>query len=118
MTVNGVLLRRNAAAGSERLGFYLPGEPCSALPQNNTSASASSSSVAAPQLPLVANNSAHASLVGLMLEANRLGEGCSGAAGFMLWRNWDFGVFTVKVGCIALLHRTLQRRIVRPPRRC
>jgi hypothetical protein len=32
-----------------------------------------------------------------MLHANDVGEECSGAVGFSLWRNWDFGVFTVKV---------------------
>jgi hypothetical protein len=86
------VLRRNAAAGSERIGFYLAGEPCSSLPGSGTAAAA-----AAAAAPRVANNSAHSSLVGLMLEANDEGEGCSGAVGFSVWRNWDFGVFTVKV---------------------
>eukprot|EP00775_Hariotina_reticulata_P007195 gene7195-7409_t len=87
--VNDVVLRRNAAAGSERIGFYLAGEPCSSLPGSKTAAAAAAAL-------RVANNSAHSSLVGLMLEANDEGEGCSGAVGFSVWRNWDFGVFTVK----------------------
>jgi hypothetical protein len=93
VTINGVILRNNAAAGSERIGFYLAGEPCSSLPHPKTQQQQGSTSAALR----VVNNTAHSSLVGLMLHANDVGEECSGAVGFSLWRNWDYGVFTVKV---------------------
>jgi hypothetical protein len=32
-----------------------------------------------------------------MLHADDAGEACSDAVGFRLWRNLDYGVFTVKV---------------------
>eukprot|EP00879_Flechtneria_rotunda_P011345 GHRR01011850.1.p1 GENE.GHRR01011850.1~~GHRR01011850.1.p1 ORF type:complete len:1721 (+),score=430.30 GHRR01011850.1:1256-6418(+) len=87
VTTNNIVLRRNIAAGSERIGFYLAGEPCSTLPHPR---------LGGGKALRVANNTAHSNLVGLMLEANDSGQRCSGAAGFSMWRNWDYGVFTVK----------------------
>lgn len=76
VTVNDVVLRRNTAAGSERLGFFLAGEPCSTLEAAKSPAAAASAGVQAALL--VANNTAHSSLVGLMLQANDKQERCSG----------------------------------------
>lgn len=76
VTINDVVLRRNTAAGSERLGFYLAGEPCSTLTAAKNPASGQAAAIQA--VLRVANNTAHSSLVGLMLEANDKFEPCSG----------------------------------------
>ena len=70
----------NSAAGSELLGFLLNGPPCT----GNASES------------LIANNTAHSSVVGVLLQANTLSQGCTKLQGFTIYLNWDFGVVTMQ----------------------
>jgi hypothetical protein len=52
----------NAAAGSERLGWLLNGPPCTPV---------------AGKTSVIANNSAHSAVVGVLMQANTLRAGCT-----------------------------------------
>jgi hypothetical protein len=72
----------NVAAGSDRIGFSIPGDACSAL--------------STPSQLLFVNNRAHSCLVGLVLRAATGGASCTALANFTAHLNWDFGVLTLK----------------------
>lgn len=80
ITVSDNIFQGNAAGGSDRVGLYLTGEPCGDGPGQ------------------MRNNTAHSSLVGVMLEASdRLSlQYCTQVVETSTWVNWDYGVFTVK----------------------
>jgi hypothetical protein len=67
----------NVAAGSGRLGYWLAGLPCGA------------------RAGAFANNSAHSSLVGMVLRANDQGAPCTELSAFSTYLNWDFGLLTM-----------------------
>ncbi|KAG2448780.1 hypothetical protein HYH02_006132 [Chlamydomonas schloesseri] len=79
----------NVVAGSERLGYMLAGPPCSAV--NATGLGAGS-----PYVFL--NNSAHSTLVGMILKASdeSLAEGCTALANFTSYMAWDFDLLTLR----------------------
>ncbi|PNH07881.1 Fibrocystin-L [Tetrabaena socialis] len=76
----------NVAGGSERLGFYYPGLPCSALSANRSTARGS-----------FLNNTAHSNLAGMRLLSSppSEAEGCTGVANFTSYMAWDFDIITV-----------------------
>jgi hypothetical protein len=78
MTMLNNTLVGNVAAGSDRLGYWLVGLPCGAA------------------AGAFANNSAHSSLVGLVLRANDQGAPCTQLSAFSTFLNWDFGLLTMK----------------------
>ncbi|KAG2432951.1 hypothetical protein HXX76_008679 [Chlamydomonas incerta] len=79
----------NVVAGSERLGYRLAGPPCSAV-------NATGWGAGTPYVFL--NNSAHSTLVGMILEASNesLAEGCTALANFTSYMAWDFDLLTLK----------------------
>ena len=97
--------QNNVAAGSERLGFDLRGDPCYYTSRYNNTYPYTYGG-----LPLVYNNTAHSSLIGFMLrDTDQLAglvdmtsggkyAACTQLAGFSGWRNWDFGVLAAVRG--------------------
>lgn len=79
----GNVLVGNVAAGSHRIGFRVVGSPLG-MEECRTGHGPEAAT-------LFADNVAHASLVGLLLEGAP-GASCTGALNFAAWRNWDFGV--------------------------
>ena len=73
------LVANNTAAGSQRLGFNLVASAC------GTS-------------DVLTGNTAHSSLVGLMLRPTDTGAKCTQLTSFATYLDWDFGIFTVGVG--------------------
>lgn len=72
-----IVLRDNAAAGSERIGFHIRGEGCYGdNPEKRWEA-----------------NSAHSTLHGIHIGFHDGLPGCLKIANFLLWKSWDFGVF-------------------------
>ena len=72
-----IVLRENAAAGSERIGFHIRGESCYGdNPEERWEA-----------------NSAHSTLHGIHIGFHDGLPGCLKIANFLLWKSWDFGVF-------------------------
>jgi hypothetical protein len=76
----------NVAAGSERLGFYIPGDACVAVTGGNSQAGRYS------------NNSVHSSLAGVLLHPSGAagGGGCTALVNATIYLNWDFGFITMK----------------------
>ena len=68
----------NVAAGSDRIGFWVAGGHCDA----------------AKGRAAFRDNTAHSSLVGLVL--TRSGSGCTKVERFTAFRNWDFGILTMR----------------------
>ena len=72
-----IVLRGNAAAGSERIGFHIRGESCYGdNPEERWEA-----------------NSAHTTLHGIHIGFHDGLPDCLKIANFVLWKSWDFGVF-------------------------
>ena len=72
-----IVLRDNAAAGSERIGFHIRGESCyGGNPEERWE-----------------GNSAHTTLHGIHIGYSDGLPGCLKIANFVLWKSWDFGVF-------------------------
>ncbi|PNH07097.1 Fibrocystin-L [Tetrabaena socialis] len=75
----------NVAAGSERLGFWYSGLPCSTLSANRSTAPGS-----------FLNNTAHSTLAGMRLLSSPPSEdeGCTGVANFTSYMAWDFDIIS------------------------
>lgn len=72
-----IVLRDNAAAGSERIGFHIRGESCYGdNPEARWEA-----------------NTAHTTLHGIHIGYSDGLPGCLKIANFVVWKSWDFGVF-------------------------
>ena len=93
------------AAGSERLGFDLRGDPCYYTSLYNNTYPYTYNG-----LPLTYNNTAHSSLIGFMLRdtdqlaglvditAGGVYASCTQLTGFSGWKNWDFSVLATVRG--------------------
>ena len=86
LLATNITLTGNVAAGSERLGFLIPGDACSAVAGGNSQAGRYS------------NNSVHSSLAGVLLHPSGAvgGNGCTAFVNATLYLNWDFGFLTMK----------------------
>lgn len=72
-----IVLRDNAAAGSERIGFHIRGESCYGdNPEERWEA-----------------NTAHTTLHGIHIGYTDGLPGCLKISNFVVWKSWDFGVF-------------------------
>lgn len=74
---SGIVLRGNAAAGSERIGFHIRGESCYG---DNSEEHWEA-------------NSAHTTLHGIHIGYHDGLPGCLKISNFVVWKSWDFGVF-------------------------
>lgn len=72
-----VILRNNAAAGSERIGFHIRGESCFTAGLSHS----------------WLNNVAHTCLHGVHIGYNDGYHACAKVANFLSWKNWDYGIF-------------------------
>ena len=72
-----ITVKNNAAAGSERIGFHIRGESCY---QDNSEERWDA-------------NTAHTSLHGIHIGYHDGLPGCLKIANFVIWKNWDFGIF-------------------------
>jgi hypothetical protein len=90
-------LRGNVAAGSHRIGFHVAGDACRAeTPSASLAAAPPPQQQAAPGArQAFEGNSAHSSLVSLVLADNLAGAPCTALSGFASWMAWDFGVLTM-----------------------
>ena len=103
----GNVVQGNVAAGSDRLGFDMVGDPC----RYEQYYGATNASLLYNGQPLIYNNTAHSALIGLMLRSTDQLVGqvdmtlptwavnggvqartCTQVKGFSAWRNWDFGI--------------------------
>jgi plastocyanin len=77
---SGHTVKDNVAAGSERVGFYYPGESCV--------------NEGAPDISTAKfwGNSAHTGMMGLVVMG--LTEPCSAVGGFVAARQWEYGIFS------------------------
>jgi hypothetical protein len=79
---SNITLTGNVAAGSDRLGYLIPGDLCSA---GATSAGWR-----------YANNSAHSSLAGMVLLETGSGGACTAVVNYTAALTWDFGLISMK----------------------
>ena len=80
----------NVAAGSDRLGYFLPGLPCSGLGSNG-------------QGYTFLNNVVHSSVAGVWLKSSTASQavGCTEIANLTAYLTWDFGLITTTVSYMA-----------------
>ncbi|KAK3258451.1 hypothetical protein CYMTET_32501, partial [Cymbomonas tetramitiformis] len=83
------MVSHNVAAGSDRIGMRLAAEDCAGRLHNDSDSGGSGEE--ARSAGHVRDNTAHASLVGVLLEASGGGV-CSGAPRTVVHHCWDFGV--------------------------
>lgn len=84
----GNTIKNNVAAGSERVGFYFPGESCvNGAAPNSTDAK-------------FWGNAAHTGMIGLVITG--LNEPCSAAGGIVIARQWEYGVFSSTASSVAV----------------
>lgn len=76
---SNITLTGNAAAGSDRLGYLIPGDLC-----NSSSGWRYS------------NNSAHSSLAGMVLLEGGSGGPCTAVVNYTAALTWDFGLISMK----------------------
>ncbi|XP_048585401.1 fibrocystin-L isoform X2 [Nematostella vectensis] len=81
-----IVLRNNAAAGSERIGFNIRGERCHGTDRKTD----------------WRENVAHTCLHGIHIGYGGGWKGCTRLAGFTSWKNWDYGIFTHSSSSIML----------------
>ncbi|PNH08720.1 Fibrocystin-L, partial [Tetrabaena socialis] len=100
----------NVAAGSDRFGFVVHGQPCAEPPPPGTTSTAgptatSTATTDSTAVPFrwsrgsFSGNVAHGCLAGLWLRssaASRAAGRCTQLAGFTAHTNWDFGVITMR----------------------
>ncbi|CAH2285754.1 fibrocystin-L [Pelobates cultripes] len=73
-----IVLQNNIVAGFERVGYRINGEPCPDA--NNTNIE-------------WLNNEAHGGLYGVYMNNDGL-SGCSQVRRFLVWKCWDYGIYT------------------------
>lgn len=78
ITSHQIKSQNNVASGADRVGFYLTADSC---PEDTANAT-------------IANNVAHACLVGMVLTPS--GAPCSSAHGLVAYHVWDYGLLTLK----------------------
>ncbi|KXZ47885.1 hypothetical protein GPECTOR_32g498 [Gonium pectorale] len=99
-------IANNVAAGSERIGFYLYGPPCSSVNNgfngtgliNLNGLGSYGGGNASAFRGYFLNNTAHSNLVGLILKpsAASIEDGCTAVRNFTSYTSWDFDVLPVK----------------------
>ncbi|XP_040210574.1 fibrocystin-L-like [Rana temporaria] len=81
-----IVLQNNTVAGFERAGYQINGEPCSGF-SNPDSA--------------WYNNEAYGGLYGVFMNADGLPV-CSRVRGFLIWKCWDYGIYTQTVSSLQI----------------
>ncbi|XP_040210575.1 fibrocystin-L-like [Rana temporaria] len=81
-----IVLQNNTVAGFERAAYQINGEPCSGF--SNPS-------------PAWYNNEAYGGLYGIYMNADGLPV-CSRVRGFLIWKCWDYGIYTQTVSSLQI----------------
>ena len=68
----------NAVAGSERIGFLIPGEDCEVINRERD----------------WRENEAHSCLHGVHIDKGKNFGKCARVSNFYSWKNWDYGIFS------------------------
>ncbi|GLI70486.1 hypothetical protein VaNZ11_015368 [Volvox africanus] len=90
----------NVAAGSDRFGFVLYGQPCSDVDESAHGATPPPSPSSATPLThgSVLDNVAHSCLAGMWLRSSAASRAanCTALSSFIAHTNWDFGIITMR----------------------
>ncbi|GIL74261.1 hypothetical protein Vretifemale_4328 [Volvox reticuliferus] len=89
----------NVAAGSDRFGFILYGQPCTDIDESAQGAAPPPPSSAAPLTHgSVLDNVAHSCLAGMWLRSSAASRAanCTALSSFTGHTNWDFGIITMR----------------------